>query len=318
MQRSPYITTCFRMTNILVIKHGALGDIILSMSAFAAIRAHFPNAHITLLTSKAYADLLRNTPFFNEVWVDIKPKPWQLHAIFALRRMLNSKPFAWVFDLQTSQRSSSYLSLFRAPKPKFSGVNPRASHAYTDPIRHQRHAFDNLVEQLKIAAITLTEPPDLRWMQADISRFSLPTRFALLVAGGAAHRPEKRWPAAHYSALAQQLAARNITPVLIGTQAEASELAHIATACPHAINLCGQTSIPEIAALAQQAQLAVGNDTGPIHIIAAARCPSLVLFSAASKPEYSSPVGAHVHSLQRINLAELSVEEVLASLPVSA
>jgi ADP-heptose:LPS heptosyltransferase len=306
------------MTNILVIKHGALGDIILSMSAFAAIRAHFSKAHITLLTSKTYADLLRNTPFFDEVWVDTKPKPWQLRAVFALRRMLSSKPFDWVFDLQTSQRSSSYLSLFRAPKPKFSGVNPRGSHAYTDPARHQRHAFDNLVEQLKMAAITLTEPPDLRWMQADISRFSLPTRFALLVAGGAAHRPEKRWPAAHYGALAQQLAAQGMIPVLIGTQAEAEELAAIAETCPQAVNLCGQTSITEIAALAQHAQCAVGNDTGPMHIIAAARCPSLVLFSAASKPEYSSPVGTHVRCLQRADLAILSVEDVLANLPVSA
>jgi ADP-heptose:LPS heptosyltransferase len=101
-------------------------------------------------------------------------------------------------------------------------------------------------------------------------------------------------------------------PVLIGGKAEAKELESIASRVPMAINLCGNTSIPQLAVLARGAFMAIGNDTGPMHVIAASRCPSVVLFSNASSPARSAPPGEHVHSVQRAKLADLSVDEVLS------
>ena len=131
------------------------------------------------------------------------------------------------------------------------------------------------------------------------------------VPGGAAHRPEKRWPADQYASLAAELADKHLIPVLIGSNAESDVMEIIANRVPTAINLCGKTTIAQLAVLARDAFMAVGNDTGPMHVIAASRCPSVVLFSKASSPKRSAPPGEHVHSLQRGNLSDLSVDEVL-------
>lgn len=312
--------------NILVIKHSALGDIVIATAGFAAIRTAHPDAHITLLTTKAYANLLAHSPFFNEIWVDSKPKFWDRNAIQRLRAMLNSKRWEWVYDLQTSERTTLYQWLLKRPWPNISNVSRFASHGYTDPTRHELHSLENLKRQLKITGIEVGNP-QLEWLNADISEIitligshrSVPqgeqvNDFALLVPGGAAHRPEKRWPAEHYASLAQELLRKNIRPVLIGTDAEAEALNSITSRVPQAINLCGKTSIAQLATLARLATLAVGNDTGPMHIIAASNCPSTVLFSHASDPKRSAPVGERVTILREKDLAELSVDRVLITL----
>jgi ADP-heptose:LPS heptosyltransferase len=76
------------------------------------------------------------------------------------------------------------------------------------------------------------------------------------------------------------------------------------------INLLGRTSFGQLAALARRAQVVVGNDTGPVHIMATAGAPTLVLFSAASDPLVSLPRGPRVAFMQENVLSELSAERV--------
>jgi ADP-heptose:LPS heptosyltransferase len=120
--------------------------------------------------------------------------------------------------------------------------------------------------------------------------------------------------------LARRLSAIGTTPLLIGAAAERVELAAIAAAAPGTRDLCGQTSFLEIVALARGARLAVGNDTGPMHLIAATGCPTVVLFSHASDPALCAPRrpdGFGVVVLRRPDLAGLMPDEVLAALPAS-
>ena len=297
--------------NILVIKHGALGDIVLATAGFKAIRAQFPVAHITLLTTKPYATLMAQSPFFDEIWVDSKPKLHQREGRRRLKVMLNSKRWDWIFDLQTSQRTTLYQWLLKRPWPKISNASRWSSHP-RGKYDITRHSLENIRHQLGLAGVT-ADAPDISWMQGDISPLALPQRFALLVPGGAPHRPGKRWPAEQYASLAMELVAKGITPVLIGTGAEEEVLNSIAARVPHTINLCGRTSIPQLAELARHAALAVGNDTGPMHIIGATGCPSTVLFSHESDPVRSAPVG-NVTVLREKDLSQLSVDRVLVSL----
>jgi len=88
----------------------------------------------------------------------------------------------------------------------------------------------------------------------------------------------------------------------------------IGRACPGARSLAGETSLIEVAALARGAQWALGNDTGPMHLIAAAGCPSVVLFSADSDPALCAQRGPRVRILRRDDLADLGLEEVCAAL----
>jgi ADP-heptose:LPS heptosyltransferase len=298
---------------ILIIKLGALGNIILSLSAFAAIRAHHPNTKISLLTTAPYAGWLRQAPWFDEVLIDARPRWWDLPAVYRLRRMLTQPGFARVYDLQTSSRSSHYFRLFPGgAKPEWSGIAPGCSHPDRDPNRDHLHDHERLAGQLLQAGIATIPPADLSWCTGDIARFALPPDFVVLVPGSAPHRPLKRWPAAHYQALAVSLRRQGVTPVVVGSAAEAP----IARDIPAAVNLTGQTSFGDLADLGRAARFAVGNDSGPTHLLAAVRCPVVVLFSHDSDPSHCAPRGPGVRVLRRPDLASLTVETVLAELPV--
>lgn len=301
------------MARILVIKLGALGDFVQALGPMQAIRRHHANDRITLLTTQPFADFAAASGMFDTVWTDDKPKLWRLDKVMALRRRLNEGDFQRVYDLQTSDRSGWYYRLF-SPKPEWSGVAAGCSHPHANPDRDHMHTIERQAEQLHAAGIDGVMPPDLSWADADVGPFNVAVPFVLLVPGGAPHRPAKRWPAEKYGALAARLAAQGTTPVLLGTDAERTQLNAVQAACPTAANLCGRTGLLDIAALSRRAAGAVGNDTGPMHLIAATGCPSVVLYSHDSDPALCAQRGKDVTILREADLARLPVETVLQAL----
>ena len=121
--------------NILVIKLGALGDFIQALGPMRAIRAHHPDAHITLLTTPPFAALAEKSGYFNDIIIDARPKWHQPLAWLNLRRRLNDGNFTRVYDLQNNDRTALYFKLF-SPRPEWVGVAPGASHRNTSPTRH--------------------------------------------------------------------------------------------------------------------------------------------------------------------------------------
>lgn len=302
--------------NILVIRLSALGDFVLSFGPFAAIRARHSDARITLLTTAPYAALARAAPWFDAVEVDARPRWWDLSGWLDLRRRLRAGGYGMVYDLQTSSRSSRYFRLMGG-RVGWSGIAPGCSHPHANPGRDAMHTLDRQREQLAMAGITEFPAPDLGWLRGDVARFGLAAPYALLVPGAAPHRPEKRWPTARFGALAGMIAARGLVPVVAGTRAEQPLALEIQAACPQAASLAGTTDLLGLAAVAAGAALAVGNDTGPMHLAAALGVPSLVLFGAASDPALTAPRGPEVRVLQAPDLRALPVDQVAASLPVN-
>ena len=298
---------------ILVIKHGALGDWVLATGCFSAIRRHHPSARITLLTTRAFANWGARCPWFDEVWTDDRPSLFaEPLAWVRLRRRLIDGEFARVYDLQTSGRTGLYFQMLpRRRRPEWSGIATGCSHRHRNPQWTSMHSIAVRAEQLGVAGITDVPAPTLDWLDAGIDEFSLPEEFSLMVPGGSAHRPEKRWPAAKFADLARLLAERGDPPVLIGTDAEAPILDRIAREAPDTIDLGGHTRLAQVAALARRANCAVGNDTGPIHIAATVGCPTVVLFGAASDPQRCAPSGEAVTVLHRVPLASLAVDDVV-------
>lgn len=294
---------------VLAIRHGALGDVIQALGPLQAIRRHHPDAHLVGLTGAAFADLLWASGWFQEIWVDDRPPLWRLGSWLGTVRRLRATGFDRVYDLQTSSRTAWYFRLMGSPAPEWSGVAPGASHAHDNPGRIEMHTVDRQAEQLRLAGIASVPPPDVSWLDADASSLGLPDRFALLVPGGSAHRPSKRWPIAHYVALAEALNGLGLTPVVAGTREESGLAREIAGA----VDLTGRTSILELAGVARRARLAIGNDTGPMHVTAAVGCPSLVLFSAESDPARCAPRGRLVETLRRPDLADLGVDDVVSA-----
>lgn len=295
---------------ILVIKHGALGDFILATGPFKAIRAHHPEARLTLLTASSFERLGSDCGCFDDVWIDDRPWPHQVVALFRLRKRLLSGRFDRVYDLQTSDRTGWYYRLFPPPRPEWCGIAAGCSHPHDNPDRDRMHVIDSQVEQLRLVGIDSVPRPGIDWLEAPVSGFGLPEEFALLVPGGSPRRTGKRWPAARYAALARRLSERGLTPVLIGADAERDVIAAIADRCKDAIDLCGRTSLAQLASLCRRARVAVGNDTGPMHVAALAGCGTVVLFSRDSDPALCAPRGVGVVVVRRERLEDLSVDEV--------
>jgi len=308
---------------VLVIKLGALGDFVQALGPFAAIRRHHGAARLVLLTTAPYQELARQTGLFDEIWLDSRPRGLDLAAWRHLRTALRGGGFERVYDLQTSDRSSFYYRLFwPGTLPQWSGIARGASHPHANPARDTMHTIERQAEQLRMAGIETVPAPEevltgRDFEQADapfLAPLGIVAPFALLAPGGAAHRPEKRWPAANFAALAGQLLSDGVQPVLLGTAAEADTLADIGAACPRALDLSGRTGLVDLVRLARAASAAIGNDSGPMHLIAAAGCPSLVLFSGASDPALCGQRGARVAILRRPHLQDISTDEALAAL----
>ncbi len=300
---------------ILVIKLGALGDFIQSLGVMAAIRKHHPNGHITLLTTKPFIDFGTKCGYFDEVLIDNKPKIFDIFGWLKLKNILNKAKFSRVYDLQNNDRTSIYLKLFSSKnKPEWVGAAKGASHRNNSKQRTSGLAFDGHKQTLKLVGIDNIEIDNLSWIKEDLSEFNLKKPYILFVSGCAPQHPQKRWPAEKYGALANKLSDQNYQIVLLGTKAEKEITDVIKNICPRVLNLNDKTSLFQIASLASNAHAAVGNDTGPMHMIAPTGCPCLVLFSASSNPLRHAPLGQCVNTLQKDDLSALGVNEVYKNL----
>ena len=297
---------------VLVIKLAALGDFIQAIGPFTAIRKQHAKSHITLLTSKPFVELGHASRLFDQIWVDKKPRALAIGNWCALRRQLLSGEFKRVYDLQTSDRSSFYHHLFwPRQNPEWSGIASGCSHPHDNPRRDFIHTIERQAEQLRMAGIKDVDVlGPMEFLDAPVDQFALSGDIALLVPGGAMHRPEKRWPVEKFSELARQLLADGLRPVLLGGSSEAKILEKIAANCPQARNLCGQTSLLQIAALARHARMSVGNDTGPMHLVAAMGCQTVVLYGHSSDPALCGQRGPNVTYIRKPHLKDITVEEV--------
>ena len=282
-------------TGILVIKLGALGDFIQACGPFKAIRRYHDSAHITLLTTPSFTKLARKSGWFDEIWIDERPSWYQLGGWLTFRRRLIEGGFTRVYDLQTSDRSGWYFRQFpRRERPEWSGVVRGCSHPHDNSQRDSMHTVDRQAQQLQIAGIREVDAACLDWLDGDITEFGLSGKLALLVPGGASGRKEKRWPPHLYAGLAQQLMRCGAQVCLIGGNSETDLQRSIARDAPGVVELAGRTSLVQIAQLARSGYVAVGNDTGPMHIIASCGTPTVVLFGAASDPALCAPRGPKV------------------------
>lgn len=300
---------------ILVIKLGALGDFIQALGPMKAIRKHHPDAHITLLTTKPFKNFAEKSSYFDDIWLDARPKFYQPLKWLSLGKKLNAGKFTRVYDLQNNDRTSIYFKLF-SPKPEWSGAVKGASLQNANPDRSKGLAFYGHKETLAIAGINTVEIDTLDWIKTDISFFNLKRPYALIVAGCAPTRPEKRWPTEHFIALCNHLISQEIQVVLLGTDSEKDITKQIHDGCPQALNLTGKTSLFDLAALGRKAQIAIGNDTGPMHIIAPTGCKTLVLFSGHSKPIKHAPLGTQVSTLQENDLEDLKPKKVIKEVSI--
>ena len=309
--------------DILVIKLSALGDFIQACAAFERVRAAHPGARITLLTTPPYGDLARASPYFN--WVETDGRPKTVAGVLALIGRLRRGRFDLVYDLQGNDRTNLLFQTLRPAPPRWSGVAFGCALPHRNAERMTMHTLERQAEQLRDAEIWPDAPtmpgtapaPNIDWMlavepQAPVEALAETRPIALLVPGAAAHRSAKRWPASNYAALARELGRRGFAVQLIGGPSEAGLASDIQAQAPETTSLVGRTDFAGVATLGARAAVAVGNDTGPVHLLAAAGAPTVALFSSDSDPALCAPRG-RVAVLREPDLNDLAVETVMAA-----
>ena len=296
---------------ILVIRLGALGDLVFCFQSFHEIRLAHPNAEITLLTRAPFAAFARSLPWFDHVIIDTHPTFAQPVAWARLVREIKAFAPTRVYDLQGKRRQTILYALLRGLWGlEWSGAAPRCTFPRVWPPTASMHFMDFLAAQLRVAGVPATAPPDLSWLDAPVEKFALTMPYAVLVPGCTPKALYKRWPPEKYAELAKALQAKGLTCVVVGTKDEAAGIVVIKEYAANVVDLCGQTTLFELAGVMRRAAVVVGNDTGPVHLAAALGAPTLALFSGQTNPVWSKPPGKKVAWRQSPALADLSVGEV--------
>jgi ADP-heptose:LPS heptosyltransferase len=304
--------------NLLIIKHGALGDFILSFGPFKAIRDYHLNDHIVLLTSSIFSEFAKESNYFNEIIVDDRPPIWNAKKMFKLANLLRKKNFYRIYDLQTSQRSSFYYNFFRFKNNiEWSGVARGCSHPDRNPDRNKIHTIERHKIQLAEIGIKNVKLSNFSWVK-NTNNYKIQEPYVLFSPGGSLHRLKKRWPIKNYVEIAKRFLRKKITPVILGTSEDLEIGEFISMNTSGSVNLVNKTTIQDLCSLAKDTQLAIGNDTGPMHVFSMNGCNSLVLFSDDSNPKRCAPRSINkkklVKIIQKKDLRNLTTDEVLHSL----
>ena len=189
------------MSNILIIKHGSLGDIAQASGAIQDICENHSNDNIFLLTTKPYLELFKKNKYLKEIILDKRLSRFNLIYLYSLMRILKRNKFSKVYDLQNSSRTSFYKKIL-FPK---SSSDVWSSSDTTLPKGKTKEEFDKLPvlerfdHQLKTSNLNTknTLKPDLSWVCSDISKikndYNL-DQYILLFPFCSPHLPMKKWP----------------------------------------------------------------------------------------------------------------------------
>ena len=263
----------------VIIKFGALGDIIMSTPVIKTLLTEHKNDELVLLTSPQYVELFIEWP-----GLSVKHFPRiGLGASIKAAAWLRSQHFDRIYDLQSNDRSRILCCLSGA-KEKIGNHNhfPYTHHP-GDRYSGQNHIFDRHRQLLASANITLTENrPWLPVPQKVINSVGLwlhkhglnNDNLVLMHAGASSLHPEKRWP--HFSRIAELLAASGYEIVWLGADDDADINVQLAKA--RGIDATNAFNIFELIELGRNALLAITNDSGPMHVLACADLPVYALF----------------------------------------
>ena len=265
---------------ILVIKLGALGDVVLSTPLLARILEAHAADEVTLLTAPGYVDLLSG---FSRLQLVAYRRRGSIEMLRVIRWLLGQS-FDVVYDLQGSLRSRIMTLLTQAQKR--AGPVPALAYTHTPPPGNQgTHAFDRFNAVLLAAGLDAALPvPQLPLNAAAVSRVDawlqqqdLTDRRLVLVHAGASPRwPSKRWPEQHFLQLARALEERGMTVIWLGGEAEADLNRRLAR--HSGIDASAVFNPGELAALGRRATFSLTNDSGPMHILSTACLPVYAFF----------------------------------------
>ena len=305
------------MSNILIIKHGSLGDIAQACGAIQDISENHKNDQIHLLTTKPYFELFNKNPFIHHVILDKRLSRFNLIYLYLLMSVLKKLNFIKVYDLQNSSRTTFYKNIL-SPKSKF---DTWSSSGTTIPNNTSKEEFDKrpvlnrFEHQLKTSGIDTynTMKPNFNWACTNIDnimkKYDL-KEYIVLFPFCSAHLYIKKWP--YFNELIKLIKNRYNDKYKIVVAPGPSEINY--TKDINAISILDNEKILDISQLSsliKNSSFVVANDTGPAHITAHLNSKGITLFGKHTTALKVSIERNNFKAIQVDDLNKLSAEKVL-------
>ncbi len=327
--------------NIAIVRFTSLGDVVHTLPLAAAIRRHLPHARVIWLVEEREQVLLRDNPVVDDVLI-VPLRRWResLRHVGGWRRSygelrdLSSRLRGLAIDVAIdvqgwAHKTSPFTLLTRAPlRIGFDRAHardfasPLATNRHVTPPPEARHIVDQnlcLLGPLGVGPAGPAEFPLPAFADADAvaegwrREHGIGPNHRQVVLLPSTRGEAKRWPAVSFRELGRRLLEDDRARlVILGGPGEDGLLGEVRHGLPgNRAHVWAPEPIPSLIGVLRGAHLAIGNDTGPLHLAAASGVPSLGLFGPTQGAR-NGPYGAHCDYLQSPSgrMADLSVDAV--------
>tara|TARA_B100000886_G_C20360442_1_gene464960 strand:+ start:105 stop:1046 length:942 start_codon:yes stop_codon:yes gene_type:complete len=304
------------MSNILIIKHGSLGDIAQASGAIQDISDNHPNDNLYMLSTKPYYDLLKKNPNIVDVIIDKRLSRFNLIYLYLLMKKIKSFKFSKIYDLQNSSRSKFYKKILF---PKASSNIWSSSETTIDTMENtskilNNSVLDRLDYQLNRSGIKTVNvlKPDFSWSCEDISflidKYKL-EKYILIFPFSSPHLTIKRWP--YYNDLIKKIKEyyKEKYQVITAPAPNEIDIAHkLNTLC--ILNNDKALNITQLSSLIKHSAFVIANDTGPAHMAAHLNVKGIALFGSHTTARKVSIERDNFKAIQVSDLTKLSADKV--------
>lgn len=290
--------------NILVVKLGSAGDIVLITASLKALRHKFPKAVIKCLVCREFQKILKNCPYVDEIMVcDAQGRDCGLPGFFRMAGRLRAERFDKIIDFQNNKKSHwwSFLSFARE---SYGYNNGKWGFLLTHPVKKNRDDIgpvEHQFEVLKLLGIDMPPRPALELWPGEKERKYAAALFETewlsnsrnivgINLSASAKWPTKNWPLEYMAKLADQLAQRNIRVLVTGAPCDEATAKKFMSLCKSKpANLVGKTDILQLAAVIRKCKAFITPDSAPLHIAAAMNVPAIVFFGPTASRRHVPP-----------------------------
>jgi lipopolysaccharide heptosyltransferase II len=266
------------MKNILVVTLSNIGDVVMTTPVIMALATQFPSAKITVLVGPKACAILEKSPHIHRV-IPYHKKAGFI-AKWRLLMELKKNRYDCIVDLRNTPIPALLPGKNRSPLiRRFRKTNMRE--------RHQ--------EILEMMGLGIENPPPFQFFNANDERSVLeklrvkgiPETAGWIVAAPGAASEKKRWPVAHFQEVIRRLAAETAKKViLVGAGNERPIAEAVADGMADAVVLCGETTLPETAALLARSALVLANDSAIMHLGFELGVPTVGIFGPTDHEKY--------------------------------
>jgi ADP-heptose:LPS heptosyltransferase len=296
------------MSNILIIKHGSLGDIAQASGAIQDIFENHKNNKIYLLTTKSYFDLFKKNPFITDVILDKRLSRFNLIYLYSLMRSVKKLDIQKVYDLQNSSRTKFYQRILfpNSNLNKWSSSETTLPNDKTKEVFDENPVLDRFDHQLKTSGLTTkyTMFPDFSWSCSDINNikdeYKL-DKYIVLFPFCSPHLAHKKWP--YYNELIDLIKNKyqdQFKIIVAPCLNEMNDAKAINAIC--ILDDGKAIDISQLSSLIKDSSFVIANDTGPAHMAAHLNAKGLTLFG--------SHTTAHKVSIERENFKVMQVSDL--------